>query len=149
MSIFTFSANRQNTDETEFLYADSYISTALAGLRMHIFAAIFVGVTWNRFPNQLVKQYINSNYKSMEALPAANLFAICSVVPFYRRNGEAIPREYRNPQGQIVRSSGSSWGHRTGSAFLACVFIRLTYTMQWDYFVTFLDLPGSLCVSLL
>jgi phosphatidylglycerophosphatase A len=139
--------SEKHPDEIEFIYADSYITTALAELCMQIFAAIFIGVTWNRFPNKPVKDYMNSLYKIMEALPGITFFCIGAVVPFYQRNGEAIPRESRNPQGQLVRSYQNVWAHRMAIVFIACFFIGFSFGSQWVYFATFLKLPGSLYVS--
>jgi phosphatidylglycerophosphatase A len=96
--------SEKHPDEIEFIYADSYMITALAELCMQIFAAIFIGVTWNRFLNKPVKDYMKDSYKMMEALPGITFFGIGAVVPFYHRNGEAIPREYSNSRGQLVRS---------------------------------------------
>jgi hypothetical protein len=131
-------------DEIEFVYADSYLTTAIAELFMQLVAAIFIGVTWGRFPNREVKDYMGTMYKFMEALPGITFAGIGGFVPFYRRKDEALPREYRDVHGQLIRSSVNVFCHRIGIACLGCLVIGLGYMFQWFYFDSFLRLPGSL-----
>lgn len=100
-------------EEFEFVYADSYISSVLTELCMEMFAAIFIGVTWNRFPNQLIKKYMSVWYTATEGLPGATFFGIAFFVPFYHRGGEAIPQEYTDTRGRIIRSYKNVRAHRS------------------------------------
>ncbi|KAK6503565.1 hypothetical protein TWF481_008579 [Arthrobotrys musiformis] len=55
--------------EGESVYVDGYISTAISELVLKIVSAVFIGTTWERLPNQPVKDYMNGALIYMKILP--------------------------------------------------------------------------------
>jgi hypothetical protein len=136
------------TNETEFVYSDSFRTAAFSELCMQIFAAIFVGVTWGRFPNKEVKDWMSGTYKGMYAVPAVTLVGIAAYGAFKRNDGEAVPRGQYGYLSTKYPAYRNVWLWRFGLAVLACLFIGFGYFWQWIYFLSFLELPGSLYVDM-
>ncbi|EQB59101.1 hypothetical protein CGLO_00558 [Colletotrichum gloeosporioides Cg-14] len=51
--------------EREYVYLDSYRSTFIAEMVLNIIAAVFVGDTWKRFPNEDIKKHMKFQVSSM------------------------------------------------------------------------------------
>lgn len=110
----------------EYVYTESYISSAIGELLLQIIAAAFVGTTWKRFPNEPIKDHMSGALVYMEIVPVITLICLM-VVPFWHRNPKA--REARD---------------RCVYAIIAVFFFTTVITASWVYWIMFLDLPGSL-----
>lgn len=110
----------------EYVYVNEYISTAIAQLIIQIIASVFIGVTWSRFPNEPIKQYMDGVLIYMELLPLFIAIGML-IVPFWRLDPRWLPRRSR------LKYAG-----------FAMVFYVLIITAPWVYWTYFLSLPGSL-----
>ncbi|RFN54466.1 hypothetical protein FIE12Z_1254 [Fusarium flagelliforme] len=110
----------------EFVYAESYISSAIGELLLQIIAAAFVGTTWKRFPNEPIKDYMHPALIYVEVVPAITLVCLM-VVPFW----------HRSPK---VREGCD----RVAYAIVTALFFTTVITASWVYWTMFLSLPGSL-----
>ncbi|KAF5229249.1 hypothetical protein FAUST_10535 [Fusarium austroamericanum] len=110
----------------EYVYAESYISSVIGELSLQTIAAVFVGTTWKRFPNEPIKDYMGGSLIYMEIVPAITLVCLI-VVPFWHRNSQ-------------VRAACD----RVGYAIIAALFFTTVITASWVYWTKFLHLPGSL-----
>jgi hypothetical protein len=132
------------SDQIEFPYHEFFRTAAIAELCMQVFASIFVGVTWSRFPNAPVKDWMSSTYKWACAAPAITHVGITGFGAFTRRGGEALPQGPPSSLSLQYPQNRNVWLWRIGCALLAAMFIGFAYIWQWTYFVLFLRLPGSL-----
>ncbi|KAF4902614.1 hypothetical protein CGCFRS4_v002194 [Colletotrichum fructicola] len=57
----TETENASDPLEREYVYFDSYRSTVVAEIILHLISAVFVGVTWERFPNSIIKKHMKVN----------------------------------------------------------------------------------------
>jgi len=117
--------------EPEFVYADGYISTAIAELFLQLVAGVFVGVTWSRFPNEVIREYMAGSWKPLCAAPGIVLLGWVSM-PIWKRHGFVY-----------AWTSGEGFG-RTLGVFLLPFPYLLVYLFAWFYWKRFLELPGSL-----
>ncbi len=70
----------------EFVYTDTYISSALAEFFLQLISATFTGFTWGRFPDEPIKNYMKDIVGLICASPVF-IFVGCTVlVPCWRRN---------------------------------------------------------------
>jgi len=122
----------------EWIYTDAYAATAICEFFIQLISAIFVGVTWKRFPNEVIKDHMKTNVNLLLAAPAMVLIGMIFVPFWTRRNEPAIPLE-RNPP------TGSYCSNLAGYIFIAHSLIGLfTYAVVWWYWSEFLGLPGAL-----
>ncbi|KAM7191937.1 hypothetical protein V8F20_009061 [Naviculisporaceae sp. PSN 640] len=120
--------------EEEWIYTDSYIATSIAEFVIQLISAIFIGITWRRFPNEPIRNHMQNYYNYMLAAPALSLVGWVFIPIWWKRN----------------RGSARYAGDRvkTIDFFLCLFFLGLpgffTYGVAWRYWAEFLLLPGSL-----
>ncbi|WAO91770.1 Hypothetical protein NCS54_00925200 [Fusarium falciforme] len=129
--VWLFSLLRFSKYEGEYIFADSYIGISVAEVILHIVMASFIGVTWRRFPNDPIKEWMKPLTTYMQVVPAILFLAVALVVPIWRRSGH--PSWFNASFWDIV---------------LACFFFGTVYAAPWAYWAHFLELPGSLWVTL-
>jgi hypothetical protein len=116
----------------EWVYTDSYVTTCIAELILHIISAVFIGVTWRRFPNVPIREYMKSDVNLMIAAPAVALFSwVCVPIWVPRRKG-------------ILEDVESSARRLTLFVLILIIPAFFTYGVAWKYWRDFLQLPGSL-----
>ncbi|KAK0726609.1 hypothetical protein B0T21DRAFT_371915 [Apiosordaria backusii] len=137
--------------EREHIYVDAYISAALVEIIFQITAAVFIGVTWERFPNEVIKQFMQPSLRYMFAVPGLTLVAILVGVPIWRLTGETWNWKEivdRHPlTGKVVRRRSLKWGmacYRFWWVVWGCLFYIPVYSAAWVYWTHFLTLPGAL-----
>lgn len=120
-----------NTPSHEWIYTDSYVATSIAEFVLQLMSAVFVGVTWQRFPNEPIREHMKNWVNLMIAAPALALVG-WALVPVWVRRDEDV-WEDRNACAKII---------------LAVICLGLpgffTYGVAWKYWDEFLLLPGSL-----
>ncbi|KAF6807168.1 hypothetical protein CSOJ01_08356 [Colletotrichum sojae] len=57
----------------EYVYLDSYRSTAVAEMLLQITSATFIGITWSRFSNETFRDYMKYKASYMLEAPASLL----------------------------------------------------------------------------
>ncbi|KAK0740087.1 hypothetical protein B0T18DRAFT_448814 [Schizothecium vesticola] len=116
----------------EWIYTDSYISTSIAELCLQLISAVFIGVTWSRFPNEPIREHMENYYNYMLAAPAM-AFIGWGLVPIWRGRLRDVCRDRFGVCWEIV---------------LVCCFLGFcgffTYGVAWRFWAEFLLLPGSL-----
>jgi hypothetical protein len=118
-------------EEPEWVYTDSYVTTCIAELTLHLISAVFIGVTWRRFPNVPIREYMKTFVNLMIAAPAVALISWVFVPIWFRRNKGIM--EYISPGVRI-----------TMFTFILGIPDAFTYGVAWIYWSVFLQLPGSL-----
>ncbi|KAI8267001.1 hypothetical protein K4K58_008897 [Colletotrichum sp. SAR11_239] len=111
--------------EKEYVYIDSYRSTVVAEIILNTISAVFVGVTWGRFPNQTIKTYMNPKTIFMQTAPAISFVGAIFAIPAYWKRGRYVDDKW-------VR--GLAGAASFGTAYAA----------PWVYWYYFLQLPGAL-----
>ncbi|RMI99066.1 hypothetical protein CDV36_016075 [Fusarium kuroshium] len=127
IKLWLFSLLRFWKYDGEYVFADSYIGTAIAEVVLHVVMASFVGITWQRFPNEPIREWMKPLTTYIQVVPAILFLEVALVVPIWRRS--------RHPSW----FSTSFWDVIIGSLFFATVYAAL-----WAYWAHFLELPGSL-----
>ncbi|KAF4847345.1 hypothetical protein CGCSCA4_v005558 [Colletotrichum siamense] len=117
--------NGTGTLEKEYVYIDSYRSTIVAEMILNIISAVFIGITWGRFPNEAIKDYMKFKTTFMEVAPAIVFVGAILAIPVYWRRDKHV---------------GDKWMRGLGTA----VFFGGAYAAPWVYWNYFLQLPGSL-----
>ncbi|KAJ0384381.1 hypothetical protein COL922a_008486 [Colletotrichum nupharicola] len=117
--------NGTGTLEKEYVYIDSYRSTVVAEMILNIISAVFIGITWGRFPNEVIKDYMKFKTTFMEVAPAIVFVGAILAIPVYWRRDKHV---------------GDKWRRGLGTA----VFFGGAYAAPWVYWNYFLQLPGSL-----
>lgn len=113
----------------EFVYVDSYITSAIAEVVLRILAAVFVSVTWARFPDKVIKAHMKPVITYMQIAPFLVLLGfVCA------------PIWHREPHWRRLRI-------RVTFAVLCLPVLASFVTASWLYWSYFLELPGSLYVS--
>ncbi|KAK4235249.1 hypothetical protein C8A03DRAFT_17989 [Achaetomium macrosporum] len=56
--------------ESEWIYTDSYVSSSVSEFVLQLISAIFVGITWRRFPNEPIREHMEDRVNLMLAAPA-------------------------------------------------------------------------------
>jgi hypothetical protein len=121
----------ENVSEPEWVYTDSYVTTCIAELILHLISAVFIGVTWRRFPNVPIREFMKTDVNLMIAAPALALFSwVC--VPIWLRRNKGI---LEDPNPLICLSL---------FIFILVIPAVFTYGVAWKYWGDFLQLPGSL-----
>ncbi|KAK1853211.1 hypothetical protein CCHR01_04141 [Colletotrichum chrysophilum] len=111
--------------EKEYVYLDSYRSTVVAEMILHLISAVFIGVTWDRFPNSIIKKHMEGNVFFMAFAPALLFGTAFFAIPLHwRRDRRVDDRWLRGLTGVVL----------FGAAYAA----------PWVYWCSFLKLPGSL-----
>ncbi|KAJ4263022.1 hypothetical protein NW762_006635 [Fusarium torreyae] len=98
---------RRRLDErVEFPYTDAYITTVISELLLLIISAIFIGVTWNRYPkfSGSSREYMSDYTSYFYSTPVLMLLCMLAFVPIYKRYGSAFPLEGRRYE------TGRRWG---------------------------------------
>jgi hypothetical protein len=121
----------ESVSEPEWVYTDSYVTTCIAELTLHLISAVFIGVTWHRFPNAPIREFMKTDINLMMAAPALALFSWVCVPIWLRRNKGIL--EDTNP---LVRVGLF--------IFILVIPAVFTYGVAWKYWGDFLQLPGSL-----
>ncbi|KAJ9139234.1 hypothetical protein NKR19_g7543 [Coniochaeta hoffmannii] len=103
--------------DPEWVYTDSYVATSISEFCLQLVSAIFVGITWRRFPNAPIREHMKTYVNLMIAAPTLALL------------------------GWLF--SGAS-GVLTMVLFFVGLTGFFTYGASWLYWGHFLDLPGSL-----
>jgi len=126
--------------EPEWIYTDSYVTTCIAELVLHLISAIFIGVTWRRFPNVPIREHMKTDINLMIAAPALALFSWVCVPIWFRRN-----------RGVLGYNKYGYFDDHTNPVVLIILFFFVlvipavfTYGVAWKYWNDFLQLPGSL-----
>ncbi|KAK6343732.1 hypothetical protein TWF730_011321 [Orbilia blumenaviensis] len=110
----------------ESIFVDGYISTALSELLLKIVSAAFIHTTWQRLPNEEVKEYMGGVLLYMKLLPL--LAVVCYiVVPIWHRH-PAI----KTPMEKLIHG------------FCAAICVTAVVMGPWLYWSYFLSLPGAL-----
>lgn len=136
--------------EKEHIYVDTYFSAALVEFIFQISAAVFIGVTWERFPNEVIKQYMQPPLRFMFAAPGIMLVAISVGVPIWRITGETWGWKEtvdKDPETKKVirrRSPPSMGGIRFWWMIWGSLIYIPIYSAAWVYWTHFLTLPGAL-----
>ncbi|RMJ07091.1 hypothetical protein CDV36_013313 [Fusarium kuroshium] len=115
------------TSEGEYHITGAYFSMAIVEVMLHIMSAVFVGVTWSRYPNEPIKAYMSPVTVYMQVVPGILVLAILLAVPIWRRS--------KNPW----QLPSHLWDF-----VLASVFFGVVYAASWAYWGMFLQLPGPL-----
>jgi nitroreductase len=119
--------------DDEWIYTDSYIATAISEFFVQLISAVFVGVTWRRFPNEVIRDHMKARVNCLLAAPAMAFLGWFMVPIWNNRNSFAI------------RGSEPGWVGVTIYAVLYLGVVGLmTYGASWYYWTGFLNLPGSL-----
>lgn len=117
----------------EWVYTDSYVATSVSEFCLQLVSAIFVGVTWRRFPNAPIREHMQRYVNMVTASPALAL-AGWLFVPVWTPRNEGWANMRGGATGAVA-----SW---------VWLFLGLTgfftYGVSWLYWGKFLDLPGSL-----
>ncbi|KAM7189660.1 hypothetical protein V8F33_009908 [Rhypophila sp. PSN 637] len=125
--------------ETEWIYTDSYVATSVAEFVIQLVSAIFIGITWRRFPNQPIREHMEDYYNYMLAAPAMSLVGWL-LIPIWRKRN-------RGGWDRTDISGRTDVSGRTG-VFVFVLFLGFsgffTYGVAWRYWAEFLLLPGSL-----
>ncbi|KAK0672639.1 hypothetical protein QBC41DRAFT_379399 [Cercophora samala] len=136
--------------EKEHIYVDAYISAAMVELMFQISAAVFIGVTWERFPNEVIKQYMQPPLRLMFAAPAVMLAAMLLGVPVWRITGETwgwrevVDRDPITAKKMRRRSPDNMAGIRLWWVIWGSLLYIPVYSAAWVYWTHFLTLPGAL-----
>jgi hypothetical protein len=116
----------------EWIYTDSYVATSVGELFLQLVSAIFIGVTWRRFPNDPIREHMKDYVNFMLAAPVLTLVGWL-FVPIWLRRSRGL------------------WRHESVlclSLITAVFFMAVpgffTYGVAWRYWDEFLTLPGSL-----
>ncbi|KAK4118213.1 hypothetical protein N657DRAFT_675685 [Parathielavia appendiculata] len=124
--------------EEEWVYTDSYVATSVSELFLQLMSAVFVGVTWRRFPNEPIREHMQHHVNFMLAAPALALVGWL-LIPIYIKRDESI---------FDGDTDGVTWEGSAEYLLLATIFLGLTgfftYGVAWRYWAEFLMLPGSL-----
>jgi len=125
-------------EETEWVYTDSYIATAIGEVFVQLISAIFVGVTWHRFPNEIIRDHMKSRVNCLLAAPAMAFLGWFLVPIFVNR------KSFPTGEG-VIYTSGTLWVGVTIYAIIYSAIVgTMTYGVSWYYWTEFLNLPGSL-----
>ncbi|KAK2757479.1 hypothetical protein CKAH01_05736 [Colletotrichum kahawae] len=114
--------------DKEYVYADSYRSTIVAEMVLHIISAVFIGVTWHRFPNEIIKTYMKPKTIFMQVATGILALSAIFVVPIYWKSNRYIKHSWL-------------WAL---AALLAFGTVCAAPRVYWHYS---LKLPGSLWCS--
>ncbi|KAK3314349.1 hypothetical protein B0H66DRAFT_376669 [Apodospora peruviana] len=120
---------KQASEQEEWIYTDSYVSTSVGEFFVQLLSAIFIGITWHRFPNEPIKDHMKHWLNLMMAAPAMSLLGWV-VIPVWFKRGRAVT-ESKCLDFMLMLV----W-------FVVPGF--LTYGVAWKYWDEFLMLPGSL-----
>ncbi|WAO85996.1 Hypothetical protein NCS54_00325000 [Fusarium falciforme] len=105
----------------------AYFSLAVVEVVLHIMSATFVGVTWSRYPNEPIKEYMSSVTVYMQVAAGILVLCVLLVAPIWRRS--------KDPQ----------WLPSYFLDFaLLFLFFGAVYAAPWAYWGMFLQLPGPL-----
>lgn len=118
----------------EWVYTDSYIATSIAEFVIQLVSAIFIGITWRRFPNEPIRDHMQNYYNYMLAAPAMSLVEWVFIPIWWKRNRGVD--KYRLETAKKAQ-------------FFICLFFLglpgfFTFGVAWRYWAEFLLLPGSL-----
>lgn len=137
-------------EEVEHPYVDSYILAALIEITFQIVAAVFIGVTWKRFPNEIIKDFMQPALIYMFVAPVITFLAALVGVPVWRLSGDAwglAEKEDLDPQtGKLIRrwTPKDMRAIRVTYAVWGSLFFIPAYAAAWVYWTHFLTLPGAL-----
>ncbi|KAM7210883.1 hypothetical protein V8F06_013725 [Rhypophila decipiens] len=137
-------------EEVEHPYLDSYISAVMVEILFQTVAAIFIGVTWKRFPNTIIRNFMQPSLNYMFVAPALTLLAAVVGVPIWRVSGEAWgsrEKEDVDPQTRKLIRRWSPKGMkmvRFKYAAAGSLFFIPAYVASWVYWTHFFTLPGAL-----
>lgn len=120
-------------DGPEYVYTDSYVATSISEFFLQLVSAIFIGITWRRFPNEAIREHMKSNVNCMLAAPALSLFSWV-LVPIWLKRDVRWLRDDDHPRVAAL-------GRAILVLFVTGIF---TYGVAWRYWSDFLKLPGSL-----
>ncbi|KAF9877136.1 hypothetical protein CkaCkLH20_05402 [Colletotrichum karsti] len=110
--------------EKEDVYVDSYRSTLVAEILLYILSADFIGVTWGRFPNYKIRNYMTPKTTYMEIAPVIMTVAALIAVPVYWRRSRDVGAKWKralaamiarvwcglcSPMGVLASLSLASW----------------------------------------
>jgi len=99
------------------------VSAATAEVLMDIFSAVFIGVTWHRFPDPEIKARMGATIRLMCAATA--LTALAALILF------------------ACTKDGSRAG-RIGALFFFLLIEGFGYVVSWAFFSSFLHLPDNM-----
>ncbi|KAI9776987.1 MAG: hypothetical protein M1839_009131 [Geoglossum umbratile] len=120
-----------NIKETEHVYWSSFVPNAIAEVCMQIFSAVFIGVTWHRFPNPEIKAHMKSSMNAMFTAPALTALAI--IGPIVGRK-EAFSK----------KNQGRIRGRLVCLLILFLPLVSVGYAGSWVFFSNFLYLPDNM-----
>ncbi|KAM0426327.1 hypothetical protein ACHAPT_008367 [Fusarium lateritium] len=129
IKIWLFAIFRAMRGDEGYRMMGSYFNLAVVEVILHIMSAAFVGVTWNRFPNESSKEYMSSVTTYMQVAPGILALTILLAAPI--------------------------WLHWADPRWVPCkicdfiivfIFFGSVYAAPWAYWAMFLQLPGPLYV---
>lgn len=115
-------------DEEDYSFRTAYVSLAIVEVILHIMSATFVGITWSRYPNEPIKEYMSSVTVYMQVAAGILVLAVLLVAPIWHRS--------KDPQ----------WFTNSFLDFILLLFFGAVYAAPWAYWGMFLQLPGPLYV---
>jgi hypothetical protein len=116
----------------EWVYTDSYVATSISEFFLQLVSAIFVGVTWKRFPNKPILDHMNLYVNFLIVSPILGLLGWAFVPIWYARD-------------EGITTKGSIRTHFFGWLYLLVGLTGFfTFGAAWLYWSHFLELPGSL-----
>ncbi|EEU38270.1 uncharacterized protein NECHADRAFT_77066 [Fusarium vanettenii 77-13-4] len=127
IKIWVYAIFRSLWIEEDYSFMTAYFSLAVVEVILHIMSATFVGITWSRYPNEPIKEYMSPVTMYMQVAAGILVLCVLLVAPIWRRS--------KDPQ----------W---LPSFFLDFVllflFFGVVYAAPWAYWGMFLQLPGPL-----
>ncbi|KAH0427695.1 hypothetical protein CcaCcLH18_09526 [Colletotrichum camelliae] len=111
--------------EKEYVYLDSYRSTLVAEILLHIISGIFTGITWERFPNYIIKDRMQGLVVLMTIAPVFLVGTALFTIPLYWRRDRRLAAKWTR-------------------AKIGIDLFLTAYVSSWIYWCLFLRLPGSL-----
>ncbi|RSL43019.1 hypothetical protein CEP54_015256 [Fusarium duplospermum] len=126
IKIWVYAILRWWESEGDYYVMESYFSLAVVEVMLHIMSAVFVGVTWSRYPNEPIKEYMSPVTVYMQVAAGILALGVLLVAPIWRRSDPRLVPSYL-------------WDF-----VLVFVFFGAVYAAPWAYWGMFLKLPGPL-----
>ncbi|KAI8724220.1 hypothetical protein NCS52_00279700 [Fusarium sp. LHS14.1] len=127
IKIWVYAIFRSSLIEEDYSFMTAYFSLAVVEVMLHIMSATFVGITWSRYPNEPIKEYMSPVTMYMQVAAGILVLCVLLVAPIWRR------------------SKDSQW---LSSCFLdfalLFLFFGAVYAAPWAYWGMFLQHPGPL-----
>ncbi|KAM6520373.1 hypothetical protein FSOLCH5_005165 [Fusarium solani] len=127
IKVWVYAISRSSWSEGDYNIMKAYFSLAVVEIILHIMSATFVGITWSRYPNEPIKEYMSSVTVYMQVAAGILVLCVLLVAPIWRHSKD--PR----------------WLPSYFLDFaLLFLFVGAVYAAPWAYWGMFLQLPGPL-----